>query len=66
MNGMLERVERYRKAVAALAVPPLVVLAGAAVRGKITVADMIVAAIAALGGSGAVAYVRNEPEPERD
>lgn len=60
---MLDKISTYRKAIAAFLVPALTVLGAALVDGVVTGPEWIAVAIAALGTSGVVWAVPNEPQP---
>lgn len=60
---MFDKIAEYRKAIAAFAVPALVVLASALIDGTVTLQEWVTVAIAALGSSLAVGAVTNEINP---
>lgn len=56
---MIDKINEYRKAVAALLVPALLTLAPAVADGVVTVEEWIWVVVAALGTSSAVAMIPN-------
>lgn len=61
---MIDKINEYRKAIAAFVVPALVVLAASYADGVVTVQEWIAVVIAALGTSVAVGAVPNEINPK--
>jgi len=58
----LEKINEYRKAVAAFLIPGLTAYGVAVADGTVTPAEWVAIAIAALGSSAVVAAVPNEPK----
>lgn len=61
---MIQKINEYRKAIAAFIVPALVVLAASLEDGVVTAPEWIAVAIAALGTSSIVAAVPNSSAPD--
>lgn len=61
---MFDKINEYRKAIAAFLVPALVVLGASYADGVVTVQEWIAVAIAALGTSVAVGAIPNEINPK--
>lgn len=59
---MIDKINEYRKAIAALLVPALLTLAPAVADGAVTVEEWIWVIVAALGTSSAVAMIPNKEQ----